>query len=399
MADTDFLDPKLCEEFNKVIDESPIFTDAECYNCLLNLICAAKDRIDTCVRYLNKHDKYPDTEEEFITFIMFSCMLVEAVKKLVENVSKKESQLINEKKYFKKYCMARPINCNEDEVPTDDRFFEHIRSLIFAHPFETSRNKVFKQKFGTQVSPWVSVNKHTFLFYDFPEPIGVKIYSEKKDEDGNDTHFIMFSFRDLKNYIASRYKEIVIATEWVKNATTNAIDEWIKTKVNRNQDNLGVLREIKSISEQRYQSTYTIQEIIDYLECPISNEKNTSVVEQYKDYIRSKIGELCDAVDALDVESQDGIEMSMIRFSPENMHKMYHYQMEKIFSYLHEKSEDVEPGSNEEWGLIQADNFYNEFGHKWVYMEPYKMSYTEIHLLVTVACYMEEKKQKGVKSI
>lgn len=86
MADTDFLDPKLCEEFNKVIDESPIFTDAECYNCLLNLICAAKDRIDTCVRYLNKHDKYPDTEEEFITFIMFSCMLVEAVKKLVENV-------------------------------------------------------------------------------------------------------------------------------------------------------------------------------------------------------------------------------------------------------------------------------------------------------------------------
>ena len=133
--------------------------------------------------------------------------------------------------------------------------------------------------------------------------------------------------------------------------------------------------------------------------CPISNERNTSVVEQYRDYIRSKIGELCDAVDALDMESQDGIEMSMIRFSPENMHKMYHYQIQKIFSYLHEKSEEVEPGSNEEWSLIQADNFYNEFGHKWVYMEPYKMSYTEIHLLVTVACYMEEKKQKGVKSI
>ena len=131
----------------------------------------------------------------------------------------------------------------------------------------------------------------------------------------------------------------------------------------------------------------------------ISNERNTSVVEQYRDYIRSKIGELCDAVDALDMESQDGIEMSMIRFSPENMHKMYHYQIQKIFSYLHEKSEEVEPGSNEEWSLIQADNYYNEFGHKWVYMEPYKMSYTEIHLLVTVACYMEEKKQKGVKSI
>lgn len=394
MAIKQFLDESLCNELRDAINASPIFTDDERYNPLFNLICAAMDRLDTSVRYLNTHSNYPDTEEDFICFIVFACMVVDGVKKLIENVTKQESQHINEKKYFKKYCMNQPMDCTEEKCPTDDKFFEHFRALAFAHPYETSRNKIFKEKFGKQVSPWVSVNKHMFPFYKFSEPIGVKLYTEKKDENGNDTQYIMFSFSDLKDYLASRYEELVIVIEWAKNATVDAENEWKKVKVNRNQSPLNVLKEIKAISEQRYQEVYTIQNIIDYMECKISDEKNVEAVDKYRKYICSKIEELCDSVDELNNELQTEIELGMIHFSPKNMHQMFHYQMEKIFSYLREKSEYIDPGSNEEWGLIQTEAFYNDFAHKWVYINICNMDYTEIHLLVTTACYLEVQEQR-----
>ena len=161
MANEVFLDKNLCNELRDAINASPIFIDDERYHPLYNLICAAMDRLDTSVDYLNAHSDYPDTEEDFICFVVFACMVIDGVKKLIENVAKQKSQYVNEKKYFKKYCMDRPIFCSEEECPTDDRFFEHFRALAFAHPYDTNRNKIFKEKFGMQVSPWVSVNRHT----------------------------------------------------------------------------------------------------------------------------------------------------------------------------------------------------------------------------------------------
>ena len=75
---------------------------------------------------------------------------------------------------------------------------------------------------------------------------------------------------------------------------------------------------------------------------------------------------------------------------------MYHYQLEKIFGYLREKNEEIEPGSNEEWGLIQTEDFYKEFAHKWVTINTKTMDYKEIHLLVTTACYLEYRKQNEI---
>ena len=65
MADICFLNGKLCNELRDAINASPIFADDEQYHPLFNLICAAMDRIDTCVEYLNSHSGYPDTEEDF----------------------------------------------------------------------------------------------------------------------------------------------------------------------------------------------------------------------------------------------------------------------------------------------------------------------------------------------
>ena len=51
-----------------------------------------------------------------------------------------------------------------------------------------------------------------------------------------------------------------------------------------------------------------------------------------------------------------------------------------------------------QWGLRQAQDFANEFAKKWVVIEIGKMDFSEIKLLVTIACYFEAKEQ-GLTSV
>jgi len=67
MKDTVYgTDGKLCNKFGEAIKASPIFIDDERFHPFYDLICAAMERIDTSVKYLNPHSEYPDTEEGFI---------------------------------------------------------------------------------------------------------------------------------------------------------------------------------------------------------------------------------------------------------------------------------------------------------------------------------------------
>ena len=81
--------------------------------------------------------------------------------------------------------------------------------------------------------------------------------------------------------------------------------------------------------------------------------------------------------------------------SPDKVNGEHYYQLEKIYSYLHESEVVVRPieSSNEEWGLIQVDEFSKGFAHKWVSIDAYNMSTSEIKLLVAVACYFENHKK------
>lgn len=89
--------------------------------------------------------------------------------------------------------------------------------------------------------------------------------------------------------------------------------------------------------------------------------------------------------------------MSIIYERPKDMHQMAHYQLEKIYSYLDERSDCIDPASNEYWGLQQAYEFSQEFAKNWVTIDVRTMQYDEIKLLVAVACYLEKEKQDKAK--
>ena len=61
-----------------------------------NLICVVMDRVDSAVNYLNNHDEFPKTEEDFVCFLVYACMVKDAITKLYESVFHKKKALCKE---------------------------------------------------------------------------------------------------------------------------------------------------------------------------------------------------------------------------------------------------------------------------------------------------------------
>ncbi len=386
-----FLDAKLCRSLRDTINSSSIFQCDKKYRELFNLLCAVMDRLDTCVHYLNNHCEYPRSEEDFLCFLMFACMLKDGVEELLKNtVCNGQKYKSTEKIYFKECCEGDPFWLSDEECLTDDEFFEHLRAIAFAHPFNTDRNRAIERRMGKQVSPWVSILSVPKDEVNTRKSVGVYFYSTKKDPNGNDAHYVMFSFESLVGYIQSKYEQIVFAKQWVIKIIVDRMNEWRKDTINRDKTAVDILLQIRSINLRRFRSAYHTDEMIRYLQQPLSDKRNEKAVAKYRKYLISRIPDLCDAVETVNFEKQCTIEDEMLSFTPPKVHGNWHYQLEKIYGDLN----DENPG-DVRWGYYQAKCFQNDFAHKWVSIDTDTMGFTEIRLLVTVACFLEKQEQEG----
>jgi hypothetical protein len=387
---TEFLDVDLCEKLRKKINETNIFLDDQEYHKHYNLICAVMDRLDSCVEYLNSNSDKPKTEEKFIVFVMYACMVLDAIKQIFKDIkieyhfedTEKEENYI----FFKTVCKEYPMNLSEKDVPTDERFFEYLRAIIFAHPFMTSRPKFLKEK-EIQYSPWVIVNSHSSIIKGKKEDVGVRIYSSVDD----DVKDLKFSFILLKEFIQSRYKLFEEIIYWVQEVIDTKNIEWKERKVNRELERIEILEDIVDILSMRYEDNTYVEAAITFLSCEITNPKNAENVNLFRDNIIRIMPALCDAIDEMDYEKLDNLLRSILSVRPKNMHEKAYYQLEKIFSYLNKHS----GMDNIEWGIEQAKVFFEEFAYKWVDIDVETMKFDEIKLLVTVACYLEYKEEQG----
>ena len=348
------------------------------------------DRIDSAIDYLNAHIDKPQTEEGLICFLVFASMIKDGVEKLYESIFSRKPPYRDDKQYFKSAMFYDKPYFTEETCPTDDVFFEYIRALAFAHPYETShrRERPFMKKSETHYCPWVIVNT-----YDFDsDKVGIRIYSNIDEESITD---ITFPFSALKEYIRYRYNYINELTQWVKNQKSEQEEKWASHQINRNQNPVDVLMEIKSILDERFQDADTVETAIAYLTCPLSVESNQENVTVFRDAIVDEIPKVCDCIDNLDYEGMEEA-FSLLTVVPDFVHQMCNYQLEKIFTYLDSRSEVVDEFSKERWGLKQARAFSNQFAKKWVTIDVEHMEYDEIKLLVRTACYLEAKEQSEV---
>ena len=81
-----FLSPAFCRNFRDAVNSSPIFWHDPQYMSRYHLCCAVMDRLDTCIEKLNKYGDYPDSEEDFLVFMMFASMATDAVKEILSQL-------------------------------------------------------------------------------------------------------------------------------------------------------------------------------------------------------------------------------------------------------------------------------------------------------------------------
>ena len=380
-----FLNPDVYREFRNAFNETPLFMYNEEYKTCFNLFCAVTDRLESCIEYLNGHAETPKTEEDFLSFVMFSCMVLDAVKHVIKQL---DIEKIDKIDYFQNICLSKPLNIEKHKCPTDDKFFEYLRSIMFAHPFETNRPKFF-MKHEIQYSPWVIANNPATKFRGIKDGVGVRIYSNKFDEIKD----LIFSFDVLKKYIKSQYLLLDLATEKVKEIVSLKEIEWKKHKINRSLDYLDILKEIKDILKLRHEEYYDVETVIRYMGCKNTLKENLTSVERFKQGIIEIIPDLCDAIDSLNYEMATEKLDYILHQRPWKMHSMANYQLGKIYCDLNE----TQIVSKREWALEQVELFSKEFAKKWVTIIPQEMSFDEIKLLVTVSCYLEKIEQEKEK--
>lgn len=380
-----FLNPDVYREFRNAFNETPLFMYNEEYKTCFNLFCAVTDRLESCIEYLNGHAETPKTEEDFLSFVMFSCMVLDAVKHVLKQL---DIEKIDKIDYFQNICLSKPLNIEKHKCPTDDKFFEYLRSIMFAHPFETNRPKFF-MKHEIQYSPWVIANNPATKFRGIKDGVGVRIYSNKFDEIKD----LIISFDVLKKYIKSQYLLLDLATEKVKEIVSLKEIEWKKHKINRSLDYLDILKEIKDILKLRHEEYYDVETVIRYMGCKNTLKENLTSVERFKQGIIEIIPDLCDAIDSLNYEMATEKLDYILHQRPWKMHSMANYQLGKIYCDLNE----TQIVSKREWALEQVELFSKEFAKKWVTIIPQEMSFDEIKLLVTVSCYLEKIEQEKEK--
>lgn len=413
------LDSTICENFRKIINSSPIFCEDKELEQNWSLICVVMDRVDNCVKSINEREEdFYKSEEDFMIFFMFAAMLKDAIRELFKKLNidyPYDKDQPDSYKYFCKVftayeCVHTSLLKNDDEkscsrrdclspkcpkyndnklenCPRDDQFFKYLRALVFAHPCETSQHKFLKNEI--QYSPWVIAGETSLVYSG---KIGIRIYSSRF----RNIFDFYFSPDILKMYMLSRFNLINIAIDWAKNKIKEYETEWSKRKVNRDLEPIDILKDIIQILIERYGNDLTseIDEAIIYLSQPLTEEKNRSAVEKYRQHLVETIPGLCDSIDNVNREEYL-TDSFMNALSPRLIFQYTHcsYQLQKIFNYLKNNKQSENDSFNTKLGLEQLRQFYDSLAKDYVVIR-HNMPFNEIRLLVTTTLYLEQENQK-----
>ena len=387
-----FLDEKIFIEFREILD-TPLFKEDKKYIDQYNLYCAVCYRIFDSVKYLNGNCSVPAKEHDFLVFMMYSCMLVDAVYILFDSAGMiSEYESYDGKNIFKPFCMQYPLNLTEEECPADNEFFQYFRSLSFAQPFETSRAKFLSAK-ERHYSPEVIAYNPIANLMHTEQAVGVQIYSNKFDEIKD----LRIPFRALKEYIASKFNLITVISDKLKDIILQFNEQCKKHKVNRYGGSELVLKNIIDILKERYITGYyyeRIEELLFFISTEYTCPDNQWLVEEYKKDIDAIIPDLCNHIDELDYEKADKLLNDFLYPPVINMPYFAGYELAEIITFLNDKA-SVEFHDR---GIRNAESFYKSFAQKWVYIDITSMSDDEIKALVNLALYKEAKETRKLKN-
>lgn len=389
---SDWLDKELIEKLREPIVNHPLLCRDEKYKKKhLQLYCAVIDRLGTSVTYLNENSSLPNSEEEFLSFLLHCCIILDAVKLLyqkfdddypykVESAKNKSVKVKpvdeplpeNYYHFFKKIVQDKPRKLGNDKIPTDDSFFRYFRALAFAHPFGTTQVN-FMQNEDVHYSPYVLTGDYAKeLSGVYDDIVGVMIYSTHS----SDLMPLIMPFITLKKYINSRYELLVGFIKKIEELIQKQEKEWANQKIERADNPLELIENIYNHLKMIFRDEHdNILKAKDFLEQHSSLDENEEVVEKYKTALIHTLPILCDALENIDLEKY--ITLLNIYTLPN------HPKLGQVLN------------TSKPIGIIKcwAKELYETFAHKWITIDFENMSVDEIRFLIVVACCLENEEK------
>lgn len=383
----EILDWGIAYEVHRLIDETDIYKYNANIKAQFDLICVVIDRLHDAVNYLNEHETAPRNDDGVFLFWVYACMVHDAVKQIFVGLGLsypcEDPGDPDNFVFFGNIATAHPLNIPKDKCPTDDRFFEYLRSMSFAHPFKTDRPKFFAEG-EIQYSPFVIHGHSSGAAPGEEGSIGVRIYSNRF----TDIVDLRIPYKTLLGYVKSRYEKMREVSRYIEGLIQRQEEAWRKKPINRNQTTEGLLREIVERLEERGKDSDLAKEALKYYTMPISHDHplNEENVAQYRKIMANLVPEWCDLVDKLDHEGLiSAMEVMVLPDIPmASKYQYVGYQLEKIAVHLGDSDE-----SHALWAKSQLKSFAEGFAKEWVEIDADAMSVDEAHLLVAVACFFE----------
>ncbi len=414
--DSNWLDDAICYDLRETINSIPRRSKKKYYN----LCCAVMDRVDDCLEILNSYSQIPKSDSDFMVFMMYACMVCDAVKQLLlaikeandcdESISYEETDLFskiyihssvynsethedtsgknnikfNNRKMVKKTIIENG-NRQEYVVPTDEHFFEYLRTLVFAHPFDTRRPK-FLSKNEIQSSPWVSVDPNKTFDSSYKNPVRICVYSTI---DVRDWVHIDVPFATIKEYVARRYNQLGLATKWIKDEYEQRKSAWRKKPLNRDLPLPELLQQMYEhyIEHAEKENGYWIELLQRYLLTEISAEINRVPVEAFKTEIKNALPKICDAIDY--IENERVIEICDQLFKSPKLSRPDSYSLMKALEAIRKIRREY-PSQNylsDSFSKYNVNQIANGFAKRWVVINANAMAIDELELLIATACY------------
>lgn len=379
-------DKDLCSKLRDLVNSTDMFWKDDIEKKYYNHLCAMMDRIDESMGYVVAHNNIPKTNDEFILFLMHVSIVVESIKEFMFMLHLDYNECVQKmSSYLYIVCSQPPFDILQDKKISDDSIFEYIRAISFAHPINTDRAYLVKQIRDIHCSPFVLLDR-TICHEGC---VGIHVYSDNLSMPFS----IQIPFSDLQGYVYSRYSLLSKIYEELENHIKTKETLWKQRKVNRNQAPELILKDIKSILEERYEYAYDIDELISLLTCKYTRPENEKYVTLVQKELIKKIPDICDAIDNMDTETAYQTYKDILYSRPTEMHQGAGYELEKIFCYLTDDTRYMD----QEFGKMMAKSFTKGFASKWVVMDIDNMSFEEIQMLTRIACFMEKRDQDNKK--
>ncbi|KAA0786802.1 hypothetical protein [Bacillus sp. BB56-3] len=388
------LDPTILEILRDKVNEQQNITiikkDGE--HQAWDKICAIMDRLDDTVDYLNglklNTGKYSRSAFDFYDFLNNASVVVDCIKQLAKLFDVPDEKIKTSSNIFNQL--------GRDELGTDERYFEYIRSLCSVHPVETSRHKRYQDnKF--ECSPFVMWSNE-LTSYDDNCDIYAVVYTNK-DED---------SFKRVKIYISQIFEYVRTRVEFVKEIT-DEIDQYQKDIIAGFKQNtikqesefdtyIEYLKNLDKELNNRFGSEriYSFDYIIKLFELKLSNLENQHKMNLYLNALKYAINFEHNSMQNM---SYEGFENNGLIYAKENLEtslyielhslnsrsaerRKYSYNLEKIY-YL-----SYDTGYyDKEWAYSQLKGAHT-FLEKYVTFQGAQSDF-EHYALVQIALYFD----------